>query len=141
MENQTTWHTSEQGACRMRTNNMCPVCGYEMADGPRDYNICPSCGTEFGLHDENSSIEDLREVWFSSGPRWHSRVITQPGGWDPWSQFLRIRPQSAQGIASPQAFNNTYQSKSAKQHRARRKIWVHQVQPIFGRGLGAGIHG
>src|SRR6266446_4815425 len=46
----------------------CPVCGYEMDDPPRDYNICPSCGTEFGLHDVNASISELRAAWLQTGP-------------------------------------------------------------------------
>ena len=69
-------------------NKFCPVCGYEMADGPRSFNICPSCGTEFGLHDENSSIEALRIWWLSTGPRWFSRVVPQPEGWNPTIQLL-----------------------------------------------------
>jgi hypothetical protein len=74
----------------MLEDKMCPVCGYEMAEGPRDYNICPSCGTEFGLHDVNSSIPQLREVWIEKGPRWYSSVIPPPPGWNPWLQYLRV---------------------------------------------------
>jgi predicted amidophosphoribosyltransferase len=47
----------------MVIENMCPVCGYGMPDPPRDYNICPCCGTEFGHHDQNASIEDIRLAW------------------------------------------------------------------------------
>jgi len=67
----------------MVNEKMCTVCGYEMEEGPRDYNICPSCGTEFGIHDVNSSIENLRKVWLASGPKWHSAVVPQPQNWDP----------------------------------------------------------
>ena len=66
--------------------HMCPVCGYEMVDGPRDYNICPSCGTEFGLHDVNSTVDNLRKAWLATGPRWYSSVVTQPANWNPFSQ-------------------------------------------------------
>lgn len=69
---------------------MCPVCGYEMADGPLDYNICPSCGTEFGLHDANSSIDTLRAAWFATGPRWYSGVVAQPTNWNPFSQVATV---------------------------------------------------
>lgn len=82
-------------------DRMCPVCGFEMADGPHDFNICPSCGTEFGLHDENSSIQDLREVWIASGPSWRSGVIDKPQGWNPWWQLLRAiqTGQTDQGLS------------------------------------------
>ncbi len=66
------------GTARGATNmiNICPVCGYLMEDPPKDYNICPSCGTEFGYHDLNSSIAELRAAWLRTGPRWWSRVET-----------------------------------------------------------------
>jgi len=70
--------------------NMCPVCGFEMEDPPRDYNICPSCGTEFGVHDLNSSIADLRDAWLRTGPRWWSNVDPAPPNWNPFSQFARL---------------------------------------------------
>jgi hypothetical protein len=70
------------------SENMCPVCGYEMADGPRDYNICPSCGTEFGLHDVNSTLDNLRTAWFATGPRWYSSVVPQPANWNPFAQVV-----------------------------------------------------
>ena len=59
-----------------------------MREGPRDFNICPSCGTEFGLHDVNSTVNDLRDVWVENGMRWYSRVIPQPEGWDPLRQMV-----------------------------------------------------
>jgi len=61
----------------------CPVCGYEMTEGPRHFNICPSCGTEFGLHDVNASIDELRAAWIAAGPQWYSRVLPEPEGWQP----------------------------------------------------------
>ena len=69
-------------------DKLCLVCGFEMADGPRNYNICPSCGTEFGLHDENSSIEELRTWWLGTGPTWQSTVIPVPVGWSPIEQLI-----------------------------------------------------
>src|SRR5579864_980161 len=69
-------------------NKLCPVCGYEMADGPRSFNICPSCGTEFGLHDENASIDELRAWWMSTGPSWYSTVIPRPANWNPMMQLI-----------------------------------------------------
>lgn len=47
----------------MGIQNLCPVCGYGMKEAPADFNICPSCGTEFGVHDVNSSIPELRKAW------------------------------------------------------------------------------
>jgi len=79
------------------TDHMCPVCGYEMADGPRDYNICPSCGTEFGLHDVNSTIENLRAAWFATGPRWYSVVIAQPANWNPFIQVANAMREGKSG--------------------------------------------
>jgi hypothetical protein len=76
--------------------HMCPVCGYEMADGPRDFNICPSCGTEFGLHDVNSTIENLRTAWFATGPRWYSNVVSEPANWNP---FLQVTNAMRSGIS------------------------------------------
>ncbi len=69
-------------------DKFCPVCGFEMSDGPRSFNICPSCGTEFGLHDENASIEELRAWWVSTGPLWQSTVVPQPAVWDPMGQLM-----------------------------------------------------
>lgn len=71
----------------MINQNLCPVCGYEMEAPPRDYRICPSCGTEFGLHDANASIADLREAWLKTGPKWWSKTDTEPLGWDPIAQM------------------------------------------------------
>jgi hypothetical protein len=83
--------------------HMCPVCGYEMADGPRDFNICPSCGTEFGLHDVNSTIENLRTAWFATGPRWYSSVVPAPLNWNPFSQVSKamLIGTSGSSIAVP----------------------------------------
>jgi len=78
----------------MVNEKLCTVCGYEMEEGPRDWNICPSCGTEFGLHDVNSTIDDLRTVWFASGPRWHSSVVPQPTNWNPFQQIALVMRDS-----------------------------------------------
>jgi hypothetical protein len=74
----------------MVAERLCTVCGYKMEEGPRDYNICPSCGTEFGIHDVNSSIENLQDLWLKSGPRWHSSVVAQSVKWDPFEQFIHL---------------------------------------------------
>jgi hypothetical protein len=71
----------------MVNEKLCTVCGYEMEEGPRDYNICPSCGTEFGLHDANSTIEELRKVWLATGPRWYSSAVPEPQNWKPIMQL------------------------------------------------------
>lgn len=70
--------------------NLCPVCGFEMDDPPRDYNICPSCGTEFGLHDLNASVLDLRQAWIKTGPVWWSDSDPRPVNWDPYVQLSRL---------------------------------------------------
>ena len=71
----------------MVIENICPECGYEMEDPPRDYNICPSCGTEFGHHDLNSSLAELRAAWLRAGAKWWSPVEPQPEDWDPYTQL------------------------------------------------------
>jgi hypothetical protein len=71
----------------MINRNQCPVCGYEMEAPPKDYRICPSCGTEFGLHDVNATIADLRDGWLGTGPKWWSKTDQQPINWDPLAQM------------------------------------------------------
>ena len=73
----------------MIPENLCPVCGYEMEAPPMDYRICPSCGTEFGVHDVNASIPELREAWMKTGPTWWSKTDSQPDNWDPIAQMER----------------------------------------------------
>jgi hypothetical protein len=79
----------------MVNDKLCTVCGYEMEEGPRDYNICPSCGTEFGLHDVNSTIDNLRSAWMANGCRWYSTVVAQPPNWIPLAQLAKILIQEA----------------------------------------------
>jgi hypothetical protein len=79
----------------MVIENLCPVCGYEMEVPPKDYNICPSCGTEFGLHDVNSTVAELRATWLQSGPKWWSVSDTQPENWNPFAQIAAINCSSA----------------------------------------------
>lgn len=74
----------------MVNEKLCTVCGYEMEEGPRDYNICSSCGTEFGLHDVNSTVENLRYVWLSGGAKWYSAAIPPPTKWDPIQQLASM---------------------------------------------------
>jgi hypothetical protein len=71
----------------MIIENLCPVCGYEMEAPPKDYRICPSCGTEFGVHDANASIADLREAWMKTGARWWSVTQPPPANWDAIDQM------------------------------------------------------
>jgi len=68
------------------SKHICPVCGYGMDDPPTDFNICPSCGTEFGNHDVNSSLEQLRAAWIRNGLGWWSQHDAQPEHWDPFMQ-------------------------------------------------------
>lgn len=79
----------------MVIENLCPVCGYEMDDPPVDYNICPSCGTEFGVHDMNASIQELRSAWIEGGARWWSATDVQPPDWSPFAQLARISASAA----------------------------------------------
>lgn len=74
----------------MVTEKLCPICGYAMAEPPRDYNICPSCGTEFGLHDQNTSVEELRQAWLRTGPKWWSATESQPENWNPIQQLAKM---------------------------------------------------
>ena len=71
----------------MVDQNMCPVCGYRMEEPPEQYNICASCGTEFGVHDVNASIEELRVAWLRTGPNWFSSVDPEPQDWNPFLQI------------------------------------------------------
>ena len=71
----------------MIIENLCPVCGYEMSAPPKNYRICSSCGTEFGVHDANASIAELRDSWMKTGPKWWSKTSPQPVNWDPITQM------------------------------------------------------
>ncbi len=73
-----------------KIQNLCPVCGYEMEEPPKDYNICPSCGTEFGHHDVNSSISELRAAWIKGGLCWWSKTDPQPQNWNPYGQLAAL---------------------------------------------------
>src|ERR1035438_6576874 len=73
-----------------KVQNFCPVCGFDMDDPPRDYNVCPSCGTEFGLHDLNASVLELRQAWIKTGPVWWSKSDEHPTNWDPYVQLARL---------------------------------------------------
>lgn len=84
----------------VKFENLCPVCGFEMEDAPRDYNICPSCGTEFGVHDINASVLELREAWVKAGPKWWSVTDEKPTDWDPYAQLGRL---GASGSVIPNA--------------------------------------
>ena len=88
----------------MVDNNLCPVCGYMMAEPPCDYNICPSCGTEFGLHDWNATFEDLRNAWLKTGPKWWSTSDEQPSNWNPMMQLANL----LLGHARIPVYFNTY---------------------------------
>jgi hypothetical protein len=98
-------------------------------DGPRDYNICPSCGTEFGIHDVNSSIENLQDLWLKSGPRWHSSVVAQPAKWNPFEQFIQLHltpnvPVSRTGSGS--AYPDLVRFATVRHRRKRvrtRSVW------------------
>lgn len=79
----------------LKVENLCPVCGFEMDDPPENYNICPSCGTEFGLHDANASIQDLRACWIKRGPTWWSTTDQRPKDWNPFEQLARVLTSSA----------------------------------------------
>jgi hypothetical protein len=84
----------------MVIQNLCPVCGFEMAEPPSDYNICPSCGTEFGLHDQNATLDELRMAWLKTGPVWWSRTEPQPLGWSPLEQISRLAPAIKSGATT-----------------------------------------
>jgi len=114
----------------MVVERLCPVCGYEMDDSPRDFNICPSCGTEFGLHDVNSSIENLREAWLEGGARWHSCVIAAPDDWNPYVQLgqillnvpTRVEYSAARSIMWSFANASAPRSVTTARRRSRRRI-------------------
>lgn len=70
--------------------HQCPVCGFGMDEPPANYNICPCCGTEFGYHDRNASIVQLRANWIRDGLRWWSPVDSVPENWDPSIQVAAL---------------------------------------------------
>lgn len=84
--------------------NVCPVCGYEMEDPAADYNTCPSCGTEFGLHDINAAIEELRASWIKTGPKWWSTTDPQPERWNPFFQLARLHSDAGTVLAARRVF-------------------------------------
>lgn len=125
----------------MVIDKLCPVCGYEMDEGPRDFNICPSCGTEFGLHDLNSSIKDLREAWVGNGAHWHSRVLSEPSGWKPFEQLLRtylsaqtwMRVDEAviyQSGSPVQSFDHAFPSRRKRKTRSAVPQLVDPASPL-----------
>jgi len=88
----------------MNIENMCPVCGYEMEAPPKDYRICPSCGTEFGVHDVNATVAELREAWMKTGALWWSKLDPVPANWEPITQMEKAgifvkRPAASQATA------------------------------------------
>jgi hypothetical protein len=85
-------------------DNLCPVCGYEMEEPSKDYNICPSCGTEFGLHDANASIEQLRAAWIKTGPKWWSTTDEQPSNWNPFELLARLHSYAGYSLATHRVF-------------------------------------
>ncbi len=88
----------------MVMQNLCYVCGYEMDEPPSEYNICPSCGTEFGVNDANASVEELREAWIETGPKWWSDTDPKPPNWNPFEQLARITA-SRSVVASKSIFH------------------------------------
>ena len=84
----------------MVSEKLCPVCGYGMEDPPKDYNICPSCGTEFGHHDVNASISDLRSAWLRTGPKWWSTATPAPDNWRPFEQLANLPGDQTSGTES-----------------------------------------
>jgi hypothetical protein len=71
--------------------HVCPVCGYDrLRRPPADFLICASCGTEFGLDDDDRSVEELRHDWLAAGAPWWSTTTPPPAGWDPIVQVMRV---------------------------------------------------
>jgi hypothetical protein len=77
---------------------LCPVCGYGMQEPAENYNICPSCGTEFGIHDVNASVQELRAVWLQNGCKWWGNPDQQPVNWNPYQQLARLAEAAFAGI-------------------------------------------
>jgi hypothetical protein len=69
------------------TNAPCPVCGFDLAGGAREFSLCPSCGTEFGYSDATRTHEELRNRWISLGAPWGGRPTLRPARWDPAGQL------------------------------------------------------
>ena len=88
MMSQTISGTLNRGA--YSTKYVCPVCGFLMDYEPANYNICQSCGTEFGVNDVHSTIQNLREAWLQSGPKWWNPDEPAPDHWNPAEQLARL---------------------------------------------------
>jgi hypothetical protein len=93
---------------------MCPVCAYGMTHEPANYHICPSCGTEFGLHDQNATIEELRNAWIRTGPQWWSQTDEPPSNWNPHLQLANLKLSATAGtlvvISTTSAFGDGVKS-------------------------------
>lgn len=74
---------------------------------PVNYNICASCGTEFGLHDENASLEELRAAWMMTGPRWWSKTESQPNNWNPFLQLANLGMSVASSVSTTASFTSS----------------------------------
>lgn len=84
----------------------CPVCGYDkLVDPPANYNICPSCGTEFGNHDQNASILELRSAWESGGYEWWSHYQPKPNGWNGRNQLQKMLLRNASTYYQNQVYS------------------------------------
>lgn len=66
---------------------ICPVCYYDkLQESPMDYNICECCGTEFGVDDDDWTVDELRADWIVRGCPWF--FGNPPLGWNAWIQLF-----------------------------------------------------
>ena len=91
---------------RIFTEQLCPVCGYQLKFTPwaeqDKERHCPCCGIHFGDDDAEESKRDAtylkwRERWIGDGQRWWSKD-PEPANFDPAGQLVRLELISAQSI-------------------------------------------
>jgi hypothetical protein len=95
----------------------CPICWYMNSQPCENYNMCPSCGTEFGVNDQNATIDELRTSWIKTGPKWWSKSDPEPMNWNPWLQLAcgyRIGKVKCIQRVSPEKMNELFESSGIK---------------------------
>jgi hypothetical protein len=118
---------------QLDAENLCPVCGFEMKDPPRNYNVCPSCGTEFGVHDQNATIEELRAAWIATGQKWWSNTEQEPAGWNPFRQLARLGLASGPIVSRSAVVLVTSTTSSAPPIQPPTSSWPGSVDAAWGR--------
>jgi hypothetical protein len=107
---------------------------------PVPENICPCCSTEFGVDDDDHSLEELRSLWIDNDFNWFSDLRRPPKEWSPYRQLVianhsadlighrRFRNEPAFRSAVNKAFSEVRIAKQLKVLRETRKQPLTQLQ-------------